>query len=411
MTSLKVSQLIQIIIVSLLFYTTTINTQWAQISTIGNNELRGVVFFDEQTGVVCGASGIWRSTTSGINWTHVWNVADMNALSFINSSTGLAAGNNGRILKTTDGGLTWNVIVTSVSENLYAIDWANASICWAVGQAGRILKSSNYGNSWFTQTNTLSDDLKAVYMPDPLNGFIAGGNSRELVLSTINGGNTWFSLLNEPGNFLTGIYVIPNNNYKIAVGSNGRIRRTITGGMWPVISSGTNAQLNSIQFVDLSTGYIAGNNGTILKSTNAGGNWTSQQSNTTNYLNSIYFINTLTGWAVGQNGIVLRTGIPVGLQNYGSEIPVKFRLYQNYPNPFNPKTKIKFSVPATGKNNFVKIIVYDVTGKQITTLVDENFAPGSYEVDFNGENYSSGVYFYRMITNDYSEVKKMILVK
>ncbi|MEO8511934.1 MAG: CocE/NonD family hydrolase [Ignavibacteria bacterium] len=101
----------------------------------------------------------------------------------------------------------------------------------------------------------------------------------------------------------------------------------------------------------------------------------------------------------------------IGIKQLSSEIPEKFNLLQNYPNPFNPKTKIKFSVPSTGKNNFVKIVIYDVTGRIVTTLVDENFSPGSYEVDFNGENYSSGVYFYRMITNDYSEVKKMILVK
>jgi hypothetical protein len=101
----------------------------------------------------------------------------------------------------------------------------------------------------------------------------------------------------------------------------------------------------------------------------------------------------------------------IGIKQISAEVPERFGLQQNYPNPFNPVTKIKFTVPATGKNNFVKIAVYDVTGKLVTTLVDENFAPGTYETDFNGENYSTGVYFYRMVTNDYSEVKKMILVK
>ncbi|HWA05264.1 MAG TPA: T9SS type A sorting domain-containing protein, partial [Ignavibacteria bacterium] len=101
----------------------------------------------------------------------------------------------------------------------------------------------------------------------------------------------------------------------------------------------------------------------------------------------------------------------IGIKQISSEVPERFGLQQNYPNPFNPVTKIKFTVPSTGMNNFVKIAVYDVTGKLVTTLVDENFAPGTYEADFNGENYSTGVYFYRMVTNDFSEVKKMILVK
>ncbi|MBE2226781.1 MAG: T9SS type A sorting domain-containing protein [Ignavibacteria bacterium] len=101
----------------------------------------------------------------------------------------------------------------------------------------------------------------------------------------------------------------------------------------------------------------------------------------------------------------------IGIQQISAEVPQQFNLGQNYPNPFNPVTKIRFSVPNTGKNNFVKIAVYDVTGKLVTTLVDENFSAGSYEVDFNGSNYSTGVYFYRMTTNHFSEVKKMILVK
>ena len=85
-----------------------------------------------------------------------------------------------------------------------------------------------------------------------------------------------------------------------------------------------------------------------------------------------------------------------------------FNLYQNYPNPFNPGTKISFSVPTFSP---IKLLVYDVIGNEITTLVDEEKYPGYYTVNFNGTNFPSSVYFYRLITNSISITKKFLLLK
>jgi hypothetical protein len=91
-----------------------------------------------------------------------------------------------------------------------------------------------------------------------------------------------------------------------------------------------------------------------------------------------------------------------------NEIPKEFKLYNNYPNPFNPITNIKFDIP---KSSLVKLIVYNVLGKEIKTLVDEKLNAGRYEVDWNASGYSSGVYFYKLISDEYVDVKKMLLVK
>lgn len=99
---------------------------------------------------------------------------------------------------------------------------------------------------------------------------------------------------------------------------------------------------------------------------------------------------------------------PIGVQQYSSEVPSKFKLQQNYPNPFNPETKIRFALP---KGSYVKLSVYDVTGKTVTTLVDKTLSAGSYESDWNASNYPSGVYFYRLEAGSYTETRKMILVK
>ena len=90
------------------------------------------------------------------------------------------------------------------------------------------------------------------------------------------------------------------------------------------------------------------------------------------------------------------------------EQPTEFRLYTNYPNPFNPSTSIRFNLPKTSN---AKLIIYDILGKEVTTLVNEKLITGSYEVDWNASGYPNGVYFYKLTTNDYFDVKKMVLIK
>jgi hypothetical protein len=115
------------------------------------------------------------------------------------------------------------------------------------------------------------------------------------------------------------------------------------------------------------------------------------------------------------NGIVYGdTTFITGIQKISAEIPTVYNLYQNYPNPFNPVMKIKFDVPLESRlrgNNNVTLKIYDVLGKEITTLVNEKLSSGMYEVEWDGTNYPSGVYFYKLITDNYSETKKMVLIK
>jgi hypothetical protein len=98
----------------------------------------------------------------------------------------------------------------------------------------------------------------------------------------------------------------------------------------------------------------------------------------------------------------------IGLIPIGNEIPSTFKLYQNYPNPFNPSTKIKFAIP---KADYVSIKVYDLTGREVTSLVNHFVKAGIYEIDLNLTGYSSGVYFFRLITSDFTDTKKMSLIK
>ncbi|MCX6165889.1 MAG: T9SS type A sorting domain-containing protein, partial [Ignavibacteriae bacterium] len=89
-------------------------------------------------------------------------------------------------------------------------------------------------------------------------------------------------------------------------------------------------------------------------------------------------------------------------------LPKKFSISQNYPNPFNPVTKIDFDLP---NDCNVSIKLYDITGREIKTLLNERKNAGYYTIDFTANNIASGVYFYRIVAGSYSEIKKMVLIK
>jgi hypothetical protein len=99
---------------------------------------------------------------------------------------------------------------------------------------------------------------------------------------------------------------------------------------------------------------------------------------------------------------------PNGVKNLSGEVPRNFTLEQNYPNPFNPSTKINFSLPNSSN---VRLAVYDMNGREVDVLVNRNLQAGVYEADWRPVNLSSGIYFYTLRTNEFTDTKKMILVK
>jgi len=123
--------------------------------------------------------------------------------------------------------------------------------------------------------------------------------------------------------------------------------------------------------------------------------------------------NVYTNVPVNQNATIIENGALLSVNNYNSEAPTNFSLRQNFPNPFNPSTKIRFEIP---KQSQVKLSVFDITGRLIETLMDEPLGTGNYELQWNGQRFSSGVYFYRLIVSSnegktFTETKKMLMIK
>jgi hypothetical protein len=158
----------------------------------------------------------------------------------------------------------------------------------------------------------------------------------------------------------------------------------------------------------------------IERSTDGGSTWSFRDSvpaNTTQYTDlgltpnteycyRVYATNCMASSAY--SNVTCATTTMTGINLSGLEIPKEFGLYQNYPNPFNPVTNIKFDIP---KNSFVKITIFDVTGRKVTDLVNRELQPGTYTADWNASSYASGIYFYRLVASEYVNEMKMVLLK
>ena len=134
-------------------------------------------------------------------------------------------------------------------------------------------------------------------------------------------------------------------------------------------------------------------------------------------ISSIFFTDENTGYLAGSHGILKTTSggetITSVHEFNNASIPANFKLYQNYPNPFNPTTKIEYSIPyvGTSRDLSVRLIVYDVLGREVKTLVNKQQPSGNYEVEFNAARLASGIYFYRLQVGNYSATKKLVLLR
>lgn len=398
-------------------------TQWNPITPIGTDDIHDIQFIDANTGFAVGErSGkgvILKTTNGGTSWAQVFitngNGLWIYSVYFVNSTTGFACGELGYVRRTTDAGNTWSSLQLTDKE-LSCIRFINANTGLTCGDnnstnRGPTFKTTDAGISW-TQVNNSVAHMDKIFYYD-INTVYASGDY--VVFKSTNGGSTWVDIY--PGNSDCNDVVFLNNNTGFACGNYVMLKTTNAGVNWSefLISPADTNYHACIYFTDNNNGYIPIINlstfaGKIYKTTNSGTTWLLQQ-NLSGYAESINFINQNTGFACGGGEKIWKTtnaGGPIGIQPISTEIPKNFSLSQNYPNPFNPTTRIRLDVP---KTEIIKIITYDVMGKEISVLVNEQLKPGVYEVSFDGSNCASGVYFYKLIASNYFENRKMILIK
>jgi len=380
---------------------------------------------------------ILRSSNGGINWGIVspspTSMSDFYCIEMIDANTGFICGSKSAVYKTTNSGVNWDsLIIPNMPAGLILskIDFVNAQTGWIfsrylTGYDSTIYKTTNGGANWFKQrfgTATGTENtINSACMLDENNGWIISNKPRPW--KTTNGGVSWDSTALSD-NYLAGaLYDIKMMNALtgFCCGSNNKVYKTTNGGATPWQSTGftssTIITLYSLEFLNSLEGVVMGTYGTAYYTSNGGTNWTNL--NLLSSIDDIYGSYLTTDGKLHAvtllNSCIFKNSniFSVGINNKNQEIPVKFLLEQNYPNPFNPTTKIKFEIKKEFRiqESEVKLVIYDILGKEIQTLVNESLNPGSYEITFDASNLSSGIYFYKLTSGNFSDSRKMLFLK
>lgn len=396
---------------------------WYKQNSNTTTTVGGVYMFDQNKAIVVGFNGLIRTTTNGgTNWmlSSTGISTNLHKVCFVNPSVGTIIGELGVLLNTSNGGATWNVVSLGTNANLDGITFVKVggettNTGFITASNGAMYKTTNGGVSWTLLNTGTTQILIELYFSDLNIGYAVGYNGT--VIKTTDGGSTWNSI-NTGYNSVNfyGASFIDQNTGIICGGSasftNGYILKTTDGGAsWNVkLANFASSAIHIPVYHNPTTISVVGNNGVIMRSYDSGNNWTIQSNQSGDFLYDVDFSDINNGIAVGKNGCIVRTssGGLVSVIPVSTKRPESFSLKQNYPNPFNPATKISFEIK---NSTFASLKIFDISGKEIKALVNENLAAGSYEINFNASELNSGVYFYTLKTNEYTETKKMMLVK
>jgi photosystem II stability/assembly factor-like uncharacterized protein len=411
------------IIAAVLFISSNLFSQsaWFRVSdSIPDMVVMSMQFSSANTGYAsCSRNTTWpgaflRTTNAGLNWQAVL-YPDYSAddISFLDNNTGYMIcwkPGTTKVLKTTNAGIDW-FTKDSINMSGFKIKFYDYNTGFVVSKYNVVRKTTDGGNTWVTQTGVLWMEPAALCCLDANTWIVADGGTN--LNKTTNGGTNW-SVTSYPV-FGGGVYEMCFVNSSLGfIGTyEGKIfKSTNAGNNWTQISTIDSVYLqHNMTFVNENTGYICGRGRYyIFRTTNGGYNWTKQAFGSNVSINYVHFLNSHTGYAGGYDGLIFKTtnGGSVFVGNISTQVPAAYSLSQNYPNPFNPSTNIKFEIP---NSSDVKIAVYDLSGKEIETIVNEHLQAGTYQAVWDASKYSSGVYFYRIITPNFSDSRKMILVK
>lgn len=386
------------------------NPAWSELNSPTALPLNDVRFFDENLGWAAGDAGVLRTTDGGQSWSISPLPDDAEAVFFVTEADGWVCGNDGMIMRSTNGGLNWNAQNSGVGEKLRDIWFADAQHGWAVGRDGMLIHTTNGGQSWSPQASPATDDLRGIHMLDNQRGWIAGSDG--LILHTTNGGQSWNVQLSVPGGEEDEFEAVFawDEQHVWAAGGQGRIYHTHNGGVdWTEQASGTGVALMDIFFTGEEQGWVCGAGGFVAHGELAGHMWHPQSMPVIASYNAIWFVRENLGFAVTGDGRILRyQAQPSAVAPPEAGVPQALTLQQNYPNPFNPATTIEFSLPAASN---ATLEVFDILGRNIATLVDGPLAAGAHRVQFRAAELAGGKYFYRLQAGGEARTSLMTLLK
>jgi hypothetical protein len=398
-----------LLLVSFALLTEPVHPQWARVGTY-TGRVQTMVVHNTVMFAGTATSGVLRSSDHGTTWVAVNTGLTVTAVEelAVRDTILFAATWGGGVFRSTDYGEHWvpknagltNNIVTALvrcNRGLFAGTWGFS--------ADGVFRSTDDGETWTQVVNGLTMlDIEHLSACDSL---IYASTWNGIFVSS-NGGNTW----QQPDSTVTYVEVVGVNageRYAGTYGS-GAFRSTDFGVHWIQVNNGlTDWDVETFAFT--AWHVFAGTwGGGVCRSTDHGLNWTAINTGFGyNYVGCLLVADSFL-YAGANDGVWRRplSQILVGVDDDAPRQPTEFSLEQNYPNPFNPKTNITFHIANV---DIVTLAIYDVLGREVATLVNEVRHPGTYTVDFDASELSSGVYIYRMQAGDGVRAMKLVVVK
>lgn len=389
------------------------------IPVVIGDDLQGISFINDSTGWIVSDyhnsynAGVYKTTNGGRNFLKIKNVTGASSVCFLDSLTGFLGEANynsiNHLLKTTDGGNSWRNV--NIPDSLLAITkfyFVNNLTGWAIGGAVYphfVAKTTDGGENWFPQLSAYTYSLgSGIFFIDSLKGWILFEG--DYPYKTTDGGENWTRQINF--NYEANDIIFTDSLNGFICGGSKLLKTSNGGNNWMVVNM---PFASFYKFAKISSSHLLVTTlGSVFETTDSGNSWNLipelQGTSLAHFSSPIKG----KGYLAGFRGSVYKfeDTVTVNVVENRFNLPLSCKLYQNYPNPFNPETKIKFS---TNKQSFIKLEIFDILGKKISTLLNEDKDTGVYEITWNAENLPSGIYFYRLQTEGFSEAHKMILIK
>lgn len=418
------------VVFCLLTTTNPLLSQWVQNGADSSYVLSFAV---SGTNIFAGTydHGIFLSTNNGTSWIQINSGLTLNLNIFnslVISGTNIFAGSSLGVYLSTNNGTNWTAVNSGLLGNVLALAvaangtggtnlFAGTAVFGGGTTFGGVYLSTNNGTSW-THVNsgiTSSNVYSLAVKPNGLSGTnLFAGTDSGAFLST-NNGTSWTPVnsgLTSPSvlcfamigaNLFAGTEAINNE-------PGGIFRSTDNGSTWTPTGL-TNSSISCFAVSGMNLFAVIGGVGVYL-STDNGTNWTQVNSGLSDFGGYAFSVAVSAPYlfAGNYNGVWRRplSEMITAVNEVESEIPARFSLLQNFPNPFNPSTTISFTLL---KRSFVSLEVFNLIGREVTTIVSEEMLAGNYSRQWNANNLASGVYFCRLQAGSFTETKKLVLLR
>ena len=416
------------------------DAQWVQQVSGIDSALTGVVMIDTMTAyAVSRGRSILRTTDRGETWFDLTAplsyVMPWNAVDFYDSANGMAVGDNGAVFTIRGGNMAGWCRYVNYGPTCLSVLYVDPSDIYVGADSGWVYHSLDSGRTWSSEKisdwpiRSLFKWWGAYALPLPIYALTSHSVCSKFEFPSTPWSENVLPQLQGLGSqaYSGGFCAGGNSGFIVGVGgdlwaSPLVLRKSSSDTSWAMVPSGVpgGGPLYGISAPSADVVYACGVSGSIVKSTDGGASWTQCQFpyKLGNWpdLYAISFFDEKHGFAVGESGCIFYTsnGGLTKIGDGGPDIPADFVLEQNYPNPFNPSTAISYKLSAVSN---VTLKIFDALGREVKTLIyNEKQLAGKHTVRWDGTNrrggrVGSGIYYYRLTTNNGAQTKKAIYMK